>query len=314
MTHCAEHERDTILQRQGKAVSRAEIQAGFQPFGVLLSQGARQLSEAGIENARRESRLLMAHALEKSLEQLLTLSPHELVPAEEFLTVLARRVRREPMAFITGTQGFWTLDLAVSPATLIPRADSETVISCLLEYKSNHEAALAMLDLGTGSGCLLLAALSEYPNAWGVGVDINPQAASLARRNAIQCGMAGRASLVAGRWDAALQGQRFDVVLSNPPYIPTADLAGLMPEVQTYEPVAALDGGDDGMEAYRVLCNRLPHILAPQGIAIFEIGIGQQHGLQRVAEAAGVDVLEVRADLGGIARAVVLRSRAEEGA
>lgn len=295
-------------------MSRAEIQSGFQPFGVLLAEGARLLELAGIENARRESRLLMALALGKSAEQLLMLSPQDVVPEKAFFTLLERRAKREPMAFITGEQGFWTLDLAVSPATLIPRADSETVIACLLDYKPDHAAPLSMLDMGTGSGCLLLAALSEYPQAWGVGGDINPQAASLAQHNAVRCGMVGRASFFAGRWDDALLGQRFDVVLSNPPYIPTADLAGLMPEVREHEPVAALDGGNDGMEAYRVLCNRLPYILAPNGIAIFEIGIGQQHDLEQVADHAGVDMVEARADLGGIVRAVVLRSRAEKGA
>lgn len=295
-------------------MSRAEIQAGFQPFGELLAEGARQLQEAGIEDARRECRLLLAHALGKTAQQIFLFSPQEVVPAEPFLTLLARRVKREPMAFIIGEQGFWTLDLAVSPATLIPRADSETVIACLLDFKPSKAEPLCLLDLGTGSGCLLLAALSEYPNAWGVGVDINPQAASLARHNGLRCGMAERASFFAGQWDNALAGQRFDVVLSNPPYIPTPDLAELMPEVRAHEPVAALDGGPDGMEAYRFLCARLSTLLAPDGIAIFEIGIGQVQDLEQVAQACGLEVAEVRADFGGIPRAVVLRSRAEAGA
>lgn len=293
-------------------MSKAEKQAGFQPFGELLTEGARTLAEVGIENSRRESRLLMARALNKTLEQLLLISSQELVPRDNFLELLGRRAQREPMAFITGEQGFWTLDLAVSPATLIPRADSETVIVSLQDALPDTQQALSILDLGTGSGCLLLAALSEYPQAWGVGVDINPSAVCLARQNAVRCGLSTRASFFAGQWDKALVGHKFDVVLSNPPYIPTADLEELMPEVRRFEPIAALDGGGDGMDAYRFLCGRLSTLLAPDGVAIFEIGVNQEVDLKRVAHNAGVEISGVRKDFGGIPRAVVLRSRSVE--
>ncbi|MCG0996677.1 peptide chain release factor N(5)-glutamine methyltransferase [Acetobacter persici] len=288
-------------------MTRAENHQTCQPLEQLLALGTRQLSDAGIEGPRREARLLLTYALGLTAEQMLSRSPRDLVPDQPFLTYLARRAAREPMAFITGSKGFWTLDLAVSPATLVPRGDSETLLSCLLDYCPDIHSSKTMLDLGTGTGCLLLAALAEYPEAWGIGVDINPEAAVLAQGNARRCGLADRALFLAGVWDNALQGQRFDVVLSNPPYIPTADLAELMPEVRLHEPLAALDGGADGMEAYRELCARMPRLLTLDGVAIFEIGIGQGEDLRAVAAAAGLEVLEIRSDFGDVPRAAVLR-------
>ncbi|MFT9062216.1 MAG: peptide chain release factor N(5)-glutamine methyltransferase [Acetobacter persici] len=288
-------------------MTRAENHQTCQPLEQLLALGTRELSDAGIEGPRREARLLLTYALGLTAEQMLSRSPRDLVPDQPFLTYLARRAAREPMAFITGSKGFWTLDLAVSPATLVPRGDSETLLSCLLDYCPDIRSRKAMLDLGTGTGCLLLAALAEYPEAWGIGVDINPEAAVLAQGNARRCGLADRALFMAGVWDNALQGQRFDVVLSNPPYIPTADLAELMPEVSLHEPLAALDGGADGLEAYRDLCARMPRLLTPDGVAIFEIGIGQGEDLRAVAAAAGLEVLEIRSDFGDVPRAAVLR-------
>ncbi|MFT8721456.1 MAG: peptide chain release factor N(5)-glutamine methyltransferase [Acetobacter malorum] len=288
-------------------MTRAENNQTGQTLEQLLALGTRQLAEAGIEAPRREARLLLTYALGLTPEQMLSRSPRDLVPEQPFLAYLARRAAREPMAFITGSKGFWTLDLAVSPATLVPRGDSETLLSCLLDYCPKTQSPKAMLDLGTGTGCLLLAALAEYPRSWGIGVDINPDAAVLAQENARRCGLADRALFMAGVWDNALHGQRFDVVLSNPPYIPTADLAELMPEVRLHEPLAALDGGDDGMEAYRVLCARMPHVLAQDGVAIFEIGIGQGDDLLAVAAEAGLEVLEIRSDFGDVPRAAVLR-------
>lgn len=295
-------------------MTRAENDQSCQPLEYLLALGTRQLAEAGIEAPRREARLLLTYALGLTPEQMLARSPSDLVPEQPFLAYLARRAAREPMAFITGSQGFWTLDMAVSSATLVPRGDSETLLACLLAYCPDQQSPKTMLDLGTGTGCLLLAALAEYPQAWGIGIDINPAAAVLAQGNAHRCGLADRALFMAGVWDNALHGQRFDIVLSNPPYIPTADLAGLMPEVRLHEPVAALDGGADGMEAYRILCARLPHLLTPDGLAIFEIGIGQGEDLRAVAAEAGLEVLEIRSDFGNVPRAAVLRVCCEKTA
>ncbi|MFT9418281.1 peptide chain release factor N(5)-glutamine methyltransferase [Acetobacter sp.] len=290
--------------------SKAEKPPHYQSLHDLLSSGAQLLRDAGVENPRREARLLLQHALGITPEALLGLSPREQVAAEPFLGWIARRARHEPFAYITGRKGFWSLDLAVSPASLVPRGDTETLITALLDAYPDRNAPLSFLDLGTGSGCILLAALAEYQQAWGVGVDVHPAAASLAHTNARRCNMAGRALVMAARWGDALAPQtRFDVVFSNPPYIPTSDLGGLMEEVRAHEPVRALDGGYDGLDAYRDLCARLPLLLRDNGIGIFEIGIGQELALRDIAGQNGLSVVRVLADLAGIARCVVLGQR-----
>ncbi|WP_339077441.1 peptide chain release factor N(5)-glutamine methyltransferase [Acetobacter sp. AC2005] len=292
-------------------MNTAEKKVPCQPIAQLLREGTQLLAQAGIEGPRREARLLLIHALSLTPEQLLARSPTENVPSEPFFSYVKRRATHEPFAYITGSKGFWSLDLAVSPASLVPRGDTETLITSLLEYRSDQASALNILDLGTGTGCLLLAALAEYPKAHGVGVDINPQAAILAHGNAQRCGMQDRALFMVAEWDAALApGMRFDVVLSNPPYIPTSDLADLMPEVREHEPVRALDGGGDGLAAYRYICSRLPFLLADGGLAVLEIGIGQEADLRTLASANALRVVDVKADLAGIARAVVLEKQA----
>jgi release factor glutamine methyltransferase len=289
-------------------VTFADHNRGRAPIEQLLRQGAQALAEAGVENPRREARLLLQHALGLSAEQMLALSPRNAVEPAGYLDAVARRARHEPFAYITGQKGFWTLDLAVSPASLVPRGDTETLVSCVLDLVPDREAPLSVLDLGTGTGCVLLAVLSEYPSAWGVGVDINPQAAALAAGNATRCGLAGRAAFMAGSWTEALEpGARFDLVLSNPPYIPSHDLSELMPEVRDHEPVRALDGGADGLDAYRQLCADLPARLTPEGFGVFEIGIGQEADLRGLAAENHLNVIEVRADFQGISRAVVMQ-------
>ena len=288
--------------------SKAENTPPHQPIQDLLAEGAALLRDAGVENPRREARLLLQHALGLAPESMLALSARESVAAEPFLAWVARRARHEPFAYITGSKGFWSLDLSVSPASLVPRGDTETLIAALLEHYPDHNAPLSFLDLGTGTGCIVLAALAEYPQAWGVGVDINPAAACLAQDNARRCNMATRALMMAGQWANALSAQtRFDVVFSNPPYIPTTDLDGLMDEVRLHEPVRALDGGQDGLEAYRHLCARLPQLLKHNGIGIFEFGIGQEPALRDIAACNGLEVVQVVPDLAGIARCIVLR-------
>ena len=272
-----------------------------------LRRGAAALAAAGIEDARREARMLLHHALGVPGRSLL--SPDAKVNEAMFDALVARRASREPMAFILGRQGFWTLDLEVSPATLIPRADSETLIHAALAAFPDRARVRTILDLGTGTGALLLAALVEFPGAVGVGIDIAPAAVALAARNAQANGLAGRAMFLAGRWGAAVAG-RFDLVLANPPYIAAADIAGLMPEVAAHEPRAALDGGGDGLDAYRAIIADLPRLLAPGGVAILELGQGQAAPVAALAAGAGLAGAQTRADLGGIARALLVRSSA----
>lgn len=273
----------------------------------LLREASQALEQAGIEDSRREARLLLGWATGRDLGGLLSLDGVEPAQASRFAGALKRRLDREPLAFITGETGFWTLDLETGRDTLIPRADSEALIEALLDVCPDRNAPLSILDLGTGTGCLLLAALSEYPQATGVGVDLSPQAAALARRNSIRTGLTKRSAFLAGSWADALTG-RFDVVLSNPPYIETGDLAGLMPEVVQYEPARALDGGADGLEAYRILCAALPDLLVPGGHAILEMGIGQINAVSALGAANGLRDVAHKTDLGGIERALVLQS------
>jgi release factor glutamine methyltransferase len=270
-----------------------------------------RLEAAGVEAPRREARLLAAHLLGAAPGQLL--NSDALVDPEAWSALVARRASREPLAFITGKRGFWTLDLAVSSATLIPRPDSETLISAAIGLFPSPLSVHRILDLGTGTGALLLAALGAFPAAFGVGVDRAPAAASLAARNAASNGLSGRAAFLAGDWDAALSAP-FDLILCNPPYIPHSEMDALMPEVARFEPGSALDGGVDGMDAYRRVMVRLPGLLAAGGAAIFEIGQGQQEEVKALAESAGLHYLGCKADLAGIPRALILCRKADAGA
>ncbi|MDE2199111.1 MAG: peptide chain release factor N(5)-glutamine methyltransferase [Rhodospirillales bacterium] len=248
------------------------------------------LRAAGFENPGLEARWLAEHATGEA----------------DLAALLARRLAHEPMAHIIGHQGFWTLDLEVSPATLIPRADSETLIEAALAAFPDRARLRRILDLGTGTGCLLLAALSEFPAAWGLGIDAVPEAAALAARNAVRNNLAGRAAFLVADWAAPLAG-RFDLILANPPYIARADLSRLMPEVGAHEPASALDGGADGLDAYRRILPGLPALLAPGGAAILELGAGQAQDVATLAITAGFAPPTLRTDIGGIARAMVLR-------
>jgi release factor glutamine methyltransferase len=279
-----------------------------EPLAAALNRATARLAAAGIDSPAREARLLAAHLLDLSPRALP--DPAQPIDTARFEALVARRESHEPMALITGRQGFWTLDLAVSPATLIPRPDSETLIEAALAALPNRAAVRTVLDLGTGTGCLLLAALAEFPEAWGLGIDLNPDAIRLACANALASGLP-RAQFIVGRWAEAIS-VRFDLILANPPYIETEAVAALMPEVALFEPRLALDGGADGLDAYRAILPTLPKLLAPGGIAILEIGAGQAASVTKLAHAAGFAAPGLRHDLGGHARAVVLQSMATE--
>ncbi|BDG71918.1 peptide chain release factor N(5)-glutamine methyltransferase [Roseomonas fluvialis] len=275
--------------------------------GAFLCQAGQVLRAAGIEAPRQEARMLLAHVLACREEDLLRdpRAPVATQAGADFTALLRRRVAREPMAHLVGHVGFWTLDLAVSPDTLIPRADSEAIVEAALDGFADGGR---VLDLGTGTGALLLAVLAERPGAWGVGVDCVPAAARLAARNAAANGLASRAAFLAADWDSAIAG-RFDLVLSNPPYIASAEIPALMPEVARYEPALALDGGADGLDAYRRAIGRLPALLAPGGRAVLELGAGQRAAVESIAAGAGLVAISARTDLGGIDRALVLALR-----
>lgn len=275
--------------------------------GFFLCRAGQHLRAAAIESPRLEARLLLAHAMGCRQEDLLR-DPRAAVPpaaADRFAELLRRRLDHAPVAHLLGVQEFWSLPFAVSPATLIPRADSEALIEAALEAFPDRGSVRRVLDLGTGTGCLLLAALSEFPAATGLGLDRVPAAAALARANAARLGLADRAAFAVADWAAPVAG-RFDLVLSNPPYIERAAIPGLMPDVARHEPASALDGGADGLDAYRAIIADLPRRLVPGGRAVLELGQGQQPAVAAIAAARGLRSLGCRLDLGGIPRALVL--------
>jgi release factor glutamine methyltransferase len=247
---------------------------------------------------------LLAHAHGVTPEALLR-DPATPADMTSLVALVARREAHEPLALIVGHREFWSLEFAVSPATLIPRPESETLIEAAIAAFANREPPQLVLDLGTGTGCLLLAALSEFPAAVGIGVDRSAEAAALAAGNAAALHLADRALLMCGDWTDALSA-RFDLVLGNPPYIPTADLAGLMPEVALYEPRTALDGGKDGATAYRQLVPGIARMLTPTGVAVLEIGADQAETAIGLARRTGL-ATELCPDLRGFPRALVLR-------
>jgi release factor glutamine methyltransferase len=278
----------------------------IRPVQAALDRAATALAHAGIDNPRLEARLLLAHTLGVTQEALLRdrAAPVDTAP---LVPLLRRRQAGEPLAFLLGRREFWGLPLAVSPATLVPRPDSETLIEAAIAALPDRAQVRTALDLGTGTGCLLLAALHEFPAALGVGVDLAEGAAALARRNAAMLGMHERTAFVCADWASALAVGRFDLVLVNPPYIPTAVIAGLAPEVARYEPRSALDGGRDGFSAFRRILPALPGLLSPTGVAILELGAGQAGRVAALGRESGLDPVAVRADLNGVTRAVVLR-------
>ena len=268
---------------------------------MTLEEAILLLAEAHVENPRSEARLLLANALGISRDQTLTAAPTP-DQAAAFAAFVSRRAAHEPFAYITGYKEFWSLDLEVGPGVLVPRPDTETLIEEALRIVPDRNAALKIADLGTGSGAILIAVLKELPNTRGIGFDASPEAFSWASRNAARL-MPDRAQIRLGDWNEA-EGP-FDLVFSNPPYIPAADIESLAVDVAGFEPLAALDGGPDGLDAYRALGTLLPRILAPGGHALLELGIGQANAVQSLFP--GLELVRIAPDLGGIPRCLVLR-------
>lgn len=268
------------------------------------------LKAAGIEQAALDARLLIQHALGVCRDELLT-AGERVVSTDELAATMAlieRRVAREPVSRIIGRREFWSLDLAISPDTLDPRPDSETLVEAVLDAldTARRETALRVLDLGTGSGCLLLALLSELPQATGIGLDISAGAVAVARRNAQHLHLHARGQFVTGDWSVGLdrlfQGLHFDIIVANPPYIAAHDLADLMPEVVAFDPLTALDGGEDGLDAYRALVPQLPSRLTQNGVVALEVGMGQAPDVSGLLVEAGFSTVTTVPDLAGIAR------------
>ncbi|WP_232328847.1 MULTISPECIES: peptide chain release factor N(5)-glutamine methyltransferase [Sphingomonas] len=263
-----------------------------------MAAAARRLAPIS-PTPRLDAELLLAHALGISREALL-LGPGRPVPPA-FEALLRRRLAHEPVAYITGTRSFWTLDLHVTPDVLIPRPDTETLLETAIAHFTGR-APRIMLDLGTGSGALLLAGLDQWRSAWGLGLDQSAAALKVARGNAERLGFGDRAAFVRGSWADALDA-RVDLVLCNPPYVESG--AALPPDVADHEPSAALYAGPEGLDDYRSLIPQLPRLLAPQGLAVLEIGATQAAAVRRLVEAAGLKAVTAK-DLAGLDRCLAV--------
>lgn len=274
---------------------------------IAFDEATARLGAAGVLDARREARLLVGRALGWDSARVLGFPEVAMTPDEwERLQVLiARRSAREPASRILGYREFWSLRFELSPDTLDPRPDSETLIEAALSALGDRKRVYRVLDFGTGTGCLLLALLSELRSAFGIGSDISEAALGVARRNAAVLGLGARAQFVRGNWGDGLTGQ-WDVILANPPYIASDEIDRLAPEVARFEPRSALDGGVDGLVAYRGLAPAIARLLAPTGIAAIEVGAGQALKASAIMAEAGLALREVRHDLSGIDRCLVL--------
>lgn len=252
-----------------------------------LRAAAARLSAAGIDEPMREARLLAREAPD----------------THTFATYIARREKREPVAYILGRKEFWSLEFEVTPAVLIPRPDSETLIETALKEFKTPPARI--LDLGTGSGCLLIALLTEWKSATGIGLDISPEALAVAERNAKRLGVANRASFARGEFMNLLFEERFDLVVANPPYIADAAYATLDPDVRDYEPRLALTSGPDGLGAIEIIARSLYDVMTHQSLALIEIGHDQGESAVKALENEGLDVRRVVKDLGQRDRVIV---------
>ncbi len=272
-----------------------------------LREAVMRLQAEHIETASLDARLLLEHALGVSREQLLMALDEPLTAWQEdaYRDLVDRRARRQPVAQLIGRREFYGLDFRVTEHTLDPRPDSETIIQALVKAMPDRDAPLRILDLGTGTGCLLLTLLNEFPNASGVGVDKCPHALRVAMENAAALGVKTRAQFMLSDWCEKIEGN-FDIIVSNPPYIPTRDIADCPPEVSQHEPKLALDGGEDGLDCYRTIIAALPRFLAKRGMAALEMGIGQQQALETLAVQHALQVHAVRHDIQHLPRCILL--------
>jgi len=256
------------------------------------------LSEAGIENSRREAHLLLQYVTGKSVTDLRGF-PKATLYADVWNKVLLltkRRAQHEPMAYLIKNKEFWSLPFEVTEDTLIPRPDSETLIETILDFTPNANARLNILDLGTGCGCLLGALLTEFKYAVGVGVDASKSTSSIARRNMQRLGFIDRAEIRTGNWGDGIKTS-FDIIVCNPPYIPSGEIEMLDIGVRKFEPHMALDGGRDGLESYRIIAREIHRLLTKSGLAAVELGLGQAPEVAHIFEKNGLKIKKITQDL-----------------
>jgi len=279
---------------------------------ITIDAARRDIAQAfrqhGLDSPELDARLIVGHALGLDHAGLVAQSnrPVSAADADVIAALAERRLKHEPVARILGTKEFWGLRLELNAETLVPRPETETVVEAALaaiDRSFDRQQPLRLADLGTGSGALLLALLTELPNAFGVGTDVNSAAAACAQRNAIALGLEERATFAVCDYATALSGP-FDLIVSNPPYVCRSAVAALAPEVRLFDPAGALDGGEDGLAGYRAIASDMHRVLSPNGFVVVELGAGQCDAVMTLFAASGLTALEVRPDLAGIARAL----------
>lgn len=290
----------TGTTRPTDAITPVAVPAAGEAASTVRKATALALKRAGIADFTFEARILIEDLAGSS-------DPIDAAVAARLTDALARRLAGEPLWRVLGAREFWGLSFALSPGTLEPRPDSETLIEAALGHlAARRHDELRLLDLGTGTGCLLIATLREFPQSSGLGIDLSPDAVATATGNAARNGVGERAAFHQGNWTAGMD-ERFDLIVSNPPYIGSAEIAHLDKNVREHDPLLALDGGPDGLDAYRALAAALPGHLKPGGLAILEIGAGQEEAVVALMRQAGLSHLDSRRDLGGHIRALVFR-------
>lgn len=268
----------------------------------------KSLLESGCSSAFLDAELLMAHVLGKNREFIIGRPEYELSEKEsaEYNELLNRRKNREPVAKIIGKKEFWGREFFVNSATLDPRPDSECLIEAVFEIFPDKNQPLKIIDFGTGTGCLLLTVLAEYPNSQAIGVDIDRNTLDIAIKNAEKLGLAKRSKFILNDWAKGIEG-KFDLIISNPPYIKNSDIKNLEPEVSIHEPYTALAGGWDGLDCYRTIAPSVNNLLEKDAYLIFEFGMGQEEAVKTIFEKCGIRFVSFKRDMAGIIRCIVAR-------
>ena len=275
----------------------------LQTFTNVIIKAKKQLQFARIDEPQREARLLLSYVTGLSMSKIFSNPDKELnsVEHEAFDGLILRRLKHEPISHLLGKREFWSLNFLVGPQVLDPRPASETLVETGLKYFNNHDASFSVLDLGTGSGCLVLSVLSERPHAHGLGIDVSSVALGIARQNATLHSLSERVTFKYGDWGRNVNGE-FDLILCNPPYIATSEKNDLSFGIIDFEPSIALFGGFDGLNAYRKLSDDISKLLSSKGIAIIEFGQGQCKSVSEIFKKAGLFQIATRKDLSGITR------------